>query len=179
MIYTRTGDHGTTDLANGERCAKTDDRMEAVGALDELNAHLGLLLCQLTPDISEKLKTETTLILRIQRILFAIGAQAAAAPNSANLPTDEDIKALEKTMDAMVKDHELRFDGFRIPGGCTAAAEAHVARCICRRAERTTWRLGEEAIPACSLIFLNRLSDFLYLLSRKINALAGTEEKKV
>ena len=122
MIYTRTGDHGTTDLANGERCKKTDDRMEAVGALDELNAHLGLLLCQLSPEISDKLKTETALILRTQRILFAIGAQAVAAPNSANQPTDEDIKALEKTMDAMVQDHELRFDGFRIPGGCTAAA---------------------------------------------------------
>ena len=94
MIYTRTGDHGTTDLANGERCAKTDDRMEAVGALDELNAHLGLLLCQLSPEISDKLKTETALILRTQRILFAIGAQAVAVPNSANQPTDEDIKAL-------------------------------------------------------------------------------------
>ena len=116
--------------------------MEAVGALDELNAHLGLLLCQLSPEISDKLKTETALILRTQRILFAIGAQAVAAPNSANLPTDEDIKALEKTMDAMVQEHELRFDGFRIPGGCTAAAETHVARCICRRAERATWRLG-------------------------------------
>ena len=79
MIYTRTGDHGTTDLANGERCKKTDDRMEAVGALDELNAHLGLLLCQLSPEISDKLKTETALILRTQRILFAIGAQAVAA----------------------------------------------------------------------------------------------------
>ena len=60
MIYTRTGDHGTTDLANGERCAKTDDRMEAVGALDELNAHLGLLLCQLSPEISDKLKRHSS-----------------------------------------------------------------------------------------------------------------------
>lgn len=165
-IYTRTGDKGRTSLIGGKRVAKTHQRLEAYGTIDELNAHIGLLLSLLPADEQER-----TTLLQVQNILFVVGAQLATPPEVANTlaVTPEMLSALEAAIDCI--DASLPpLRAFVLPGGTQAAAQCHVCRTVCRRAERRVLSLASRAtIPSELTSYLNRLSDYLFVLSRKIN----------
>lgn len=175
-IYTKTGDSGNTSLIGGVRVPKNHIRIEGYGTIDELNAHLGLVL-DLCDHDGVKLQ-----VREIQDRLFTIGSHWATAQDKTikmKLPDlhDEDVLLLERWIDKMNEElPELR--SFIIPGGCLAASTAHVARCVCRRAERigvSMVQMGEDVLPLL-LQYLNRLSDYLFVLSRYITWLAkGTE----
>lgn len=169
-IYTRSGDQGKTGLANGTRTAKSSPRIEALGAVDELNAHLGLLHTLIRD------KPLAGVVTCIQHELFDLGAALAATTSTQNhralLP--DAVEALEQNIDAL--EQQLPpLTGFILPGGNTASAQAHISRTICRRAERRVFRLAEsEAVPEVIPCYLNRLSDFLFVLAR---TLARTGER--
>ncbi len=175
-IYTKTGDQGTTSLVGGARVPKTHVRLEAYGTLDELNAHLGLLATSLTSD------EDVSNIRWIQGMLFVAGTLLATedeSPYWAKLPrvTDADVARVEQLIDAGQEGlPSLR--SFVLPGGVAASAQAHVCRTVCRRAERRVLAMVEKGIQVDSQIlsFLNRLSDYLFVLSRKINHLANCDE---
>ncbi len=173
-IYTRSGDKGRTSLIGGRRVSKTHYRLEAYGTIDELNAHLGLLAAQL-PASSAQLST----LLRIQRTLFVLGAQLATpsdAPTSPAAVTPAMVQGLEAAIDDIYRQlPPLR--AFVLPGGCLPSAQCHVCRTVCRRAERRVLALAARvAIPAEVCSYLNRLSDYLFVLARLLNAEQGTEE---
>ncbi len=173
-IYTRTGDTGTTQLASGERVKKSSTRLEAYGTVDELNSHLGLLLTYVESE------PERDRIVQTQRDLCAIGGILATNPQSERHTRcnigEEDIQALEQAIDTAA-DGLPKWRGFVLPGGCRAAAQAHVCRTVCRRAERAICRLAdEENVDNAVRIYMNRLSDYLFILASKLNFLAGKEE---
>lgn len=163
-IYTKTGDKGETSLIGGTRLPKHHVRIEAYGTVDELNSHMGLLR-----DICGDKGTEA-LIIAIQDRLFTIGSQLAADPekNKMKLPSvhEEDVVALEKAIDKM--DEEVpEMKSFVLPGGHVNVSHCHIARCVCRRAERAVLRLAEnEKVDDLHIKYLNRLSDYLFMLSR-------------
>jgi len=165
-IYTKTGDTGKTSLVEGTRISKGHDRIEAYGTVDELNSFIGLLADQ------EVNKHRYSLLKSIQDNLFVIGANLASDPEKrANrIPPvkDEDVILLEKAMDEMDESlPELRH--FVLPGGHVSVSLAHVARTVCRRAERCVIRLIEtDEVPELVITYLNRLSDFFFVLGRKI-----------
>ena len=167
-LYTRTGDDGTTGLYGGGRVGKDAQRVQAIGDLDELNCQLGLLseLCQ-DPAIVE-------LLARIQGLLFELGAELAQ-PGSARLAPDH-VERLEQEIDRL--DASLPTLGsFVLPGGAPAAAHCHLARAVCRRAERSLFRLAAaEQVNSTSLKFVNRLSDLLFATARALNQRAGRAE---
>ena len=171
-IYTKKGDDGTTLLFGGVRLNKDDARIESYGALDELNAFLGLLADQLQQSDQNKIRL-------IQSKLFDLGAILATAPGKTapcQPPSPQDIKQLEDDIDEMDMDLPV-LQNFILPGGHTLVSTAHVCRTICRRAEREVVRLSHSAdVPSQIVIYLNRLSDFLFLLSRKIAADLDVEE---
>ena len=167
-VYTRKGDAGETSLLSGGRVGKEDPRVEAYGTVDELSSLIGLLRCEPLPgDVGQQLVV-------IQEVLFAIGA--ALADPGERMAHDAgvwDAEALEGWIDAM--DEELEaLTTFILPGGCRAAAIAHVARTVCRRAERRVCDIAE--LPDGLLAYLNRLSDALFTLARFANARAGVSE---
>lgn len=175
-VYTKTGDKGTTGLIGGTRVAKDSLRIEAYGTVDELNSFLGLGTDQLAdPAINNW-------ILEIQDRLFTLGASLATDPEKApkqKLPDlhPEDIEWLEQRIDEM--DDKLPvMKSFILPGGSIAASTFHVARCVCRRAERLCVHLvnQEEFVAEVVLKYLNRLSDFLFVLARYIVQLQGAKE---
>lgn len=178
-VYTGGGDRGMTGLFSGERVPKSHIRIDAVGDLDELNSFLGALGAVLPEDQPAILEE----VRHIQSHLFHMGAWLATAPGpSLELLEEidsEPLRALESAMDRMDKDlPELK--GFILPGGHRTAALAHVARTVCRRAERKVVDLlhannGEESSQQLSKItaYLNRLSDYLFVLARYCNRLAG------
>jgi cob(I)alamin adenosyltransferase len=162
-IYTKTGDGGATALGNGERVSKTHPRVEAYGAVDELNAHLGLLRSQ---GIGER---HREMLLKMQKMLMRYAATVACCKGYEM--SGDDVSLLEHEIDALQKMLPVQ-KYFVIPGDSVAAAQCHVARCICRRAERLMVKFGEvtgEASPIL-LQLLNRLSDYLFVLSRSIHA---------
>lgn len=170
-IYTRTGDQGTTSLFSGERVSKSHPRVVAYGTVDELNALLGLARSH-----SPEAEVDAHL-LEIQYMLFTLGSDLATVENSRPVPriTDDHVRKLEEMIDAMTcRIPELRY--FILPGGTPCAAALHVARCTCRRAEREALAVPVGEISAAALIFLNRLSDCLFVVSRFQNFLAGVEE---
>lgn len=175
-IYTKTGDNGTTGLIGGERISKGELRIEAYGSVDELNSWIGLLR-----DVSENMERRVVL-KEIQDRLFTIGAELASIPEGKNkkLPDlfEEDIDLLEKEMDAMnEKLPSLRH--FVLPGGAVNVSYAHLARTVCRRAERCAIRLhDEEGLNFILIKYLNRLSDYLFVLSRLIGKEEDAEEVK-
>jgi cob(I)alamin adenosyltransferase len=164
-IYTRTGDKGTTALYGGKRLSKGELRIEAYGTVDELNSFLGLVATYLEE------KEYSDLVIDIQSRLFDMGTHLAAEPGKKNLILPEipeaKIELLEAYIDKMNEDlPELKF--FILPGGNKPAAVCHVARTICRRAERCIVRLSEnEKVEEVLIRYLNRLSDFLFVLARK------------
>ena len=165
-IYTKTGDKGQTSLIGGTRIPKFDVRIEAYGTVDELNSNIGLVRDQ---EIDEHSKI---ILIEIQDRLFTIGSLLAADPekNKMVLPqiSETDIVLLEKEIDAM-NEYLPEMKHFILPGGHTTISFCHVARCVCRRAERCVLALTE-VNPVDELIYkyLNRLSDYLFVLSRKI-----------
>lgn len=173
-IYTKTGDKGLTSLIGGTRVQKFHLRIECYGTVDELNSYIGLIMCQ---DI--EVHDQNTL-KEIQDRLFTVGASLAADPEKSRMKIpdlhDHDIALLETEMDNMNGIlPELKH--FILPGGNTVVSYCHIARCICRRAERLTVQLASESfVDEKMTIYLNRLSDYLFVLARKLNLDAGTEE---
>lgn len=176
-IYTRTGDGGMTSLYDGQRIPKFKARMMVVGTLDELNANIGLALSEIKDeDMRQPL-------LVIQNILFNIGAEVAEGgtkskrmiPDEVRVTEGQDVQ-LEKWIDSFEQEAPP-MTGFILPGGSRPGALLHVARTVCRRAERHMALLSEEeSMNPNSLKFINRLSDFLYVAARAVNARAGVPE---
>jgi cob(I)alamin adenosyltransferase len=168
-IYTRTGDNGTTGLVDGSRLPKHHARLEAIGALDEANSALGLALAALDGDAAADVR-------RVQNDLFDLGADLAT-PGEDFAPSEMVLRIvpaqaewLEARIDALNESLEsLR--SFILPGGSEAAARVHVARAAVRRAERAMTALGQKApVNPAALAFVNRLSDYLFVLARSLNA---------
>lgn len=171
-IYTRGGDRGETGLFGGKRVAKDDSRVEAYGSVDELNAVLGIVLIYYNGKRRESLK-------EVQRTLFAIGAQLASPkPISIKGIESEKIAQLEKDMDSIENTlGPLRH--FILPGGSKTAALLHLARTVCRRAERRVITLArKEKIDPQIVVYLNRLGDWLFMLAREANAQADVKEEE-
>lgn len=179
LIYTRTGDEGLTSLVGGARVRKTHPRLEAYGTVDELNAHLGALI-SLLPDMPE----DKHLLQCVQHTLFTVGAYLATDPGQCrNHPVtpplcEESIARLEAAIDRL--DAALpRLAAFVLPGGCYAASVCHVCRTVCRRAERRIFALDDASsspIDGKVKQYMNRLSDYLFILSRQLNNLSHTDE---
>ena len=182
-IYTKTGDKGTTGLVGGKRLPKHDLRIECYGTIDELNSYLGLIRDQ---EIS---KNHKTTLLEIQNQLFVIGSLLATDPKlfkddtkrkrfGINFLNPEAITFLETEIDAI--NRELPpMTHFILPGGHQTVSFCHIARCICRRAERTISKLSiEQPTQPEVLIYLNRLSDFIFVMARKLSKELKVEEIK-
>ncbi len=173
-IYTKTGDAGTTSLFGGKRVSKADLRIDAYGTVDELNAWMGVVRDQ------EANAGRKQVLLLIQDRLFVIGSQLATEPGNIKVKiphlNDDDTAFLEKEIDAMQASlPPLR--SFILPGGHTAVSFCHLARTVCRRAERLVIRLHEtEPVNPHVITFLNRLSDYLFMLSRIISHDLHVEE---
>ena len=164
-IYTRTGDAGTTGLADGSRVAKNAPRMEAIGTVDELNSALGVLLCEELPDAAR------ACLVGVQHDLFDLGGELSVPGHT--IMTEAHSKRLEDALDGFNADLPALKD-FILPGGSRAASLAHVARTVCRRAERTLVALTASApLPPPLLQYVNRLSDLLCVLARTLNRHAG------
>ena len=163
-IYTRTGDTGTTGLADGSRTPKTAPRIHAMGDVDELNSVIGLLLCE---DLPVATREQLTMI---QHDLFDLGGEMAI-PGFRSI-TEAQVKRLEEYLDAY-NATLLPLKNFILPGGSKAASVAHLARTVCRRAERSVVLLGQtEEVSNLSRQYLNRLSDLMFVLSRILNRYA-------
>lgn len=182
-VYTGTGDQGKTSLFSGERILKNDARIEAYGVVDELNAVVGALMAFL-PDFARIDEVKAQLI-QIQSDLFHVGAWLATTPESSASGRLTSLTAghgqrLEKQMDALMASlKDLK--AFIMPGGHPSAAWAHMARTVCRRAERRTVSLAASQSDTSDqtehiLVYLNRLSDYFFVLSRWCNNLAGIED---
>lgn len=174
-VYTKTGDKGTTSLVGGTRVAKTHIRLNAYGTVDELNAHLGLLLTYLNEEHDREL------LLQVQNKLFSVGSylatdQSTTTLNCASIISVDDVTVLENAIDTM--DELLPpLRAFVIPGGARGAAVCHICRTVCRRAERCVLSLKDTCvIDENVLAYINRLSDYLFVLSRKINLCENCDE---
>ncbi len=182
-IYTKTGDDGTTGLLGGARVKKHHIRVESYGSVDELNSWLGLIRDQ---DIDGRVKS---MLIQIQEKLFTVGAILATDPEKAlvkggkkrlNIPelTDADIEVLEKEIDAMETSLPA-MTHFILPGGHTSVSYCHIARSVCRRAERScTLLYGNMPFDDRVLSFINRLADYLFVLARKLSQDLKVEEIK-
>jgi cob(I)alamin adenosyltransferase len=165
-IYTKTGDKGQTSLIGGTRVPKHHIRIESYGTVDELNSWIGLINDQ---DIAPESKT---ILSEIQDRLFTIGSSLASDPEKSKMKIpdlhESDIELLEKQIDSMNEVlPEMRF--FILPGGHTSISYCHLARCVCRRAERNVIHLHEtEYVNEMVIVYLNRLSDYLFVLARFI-----------
>jgi len=182
-IYTKTGDKGTTALFGGTRVPKHHIRIESYGTVDELNSYIGLIRDQ-------KIDTHyKDILIKIQDRLFTVGAILATDPNKATLKSgkerlnipkidEEDCKLLESEMDKM-NDSLPPMTHFVLPGGHTTVSYCHIARCVCRRSERLATLLHEqEPLNEQVLMYLNRLSDYLFVLARKLSNDLQAEEIK-
>ncbi|MBO4464422.1 MAG: cob(I)yrinic acid a,c-diamide adenosyltransferase [Prevotella sp.] len=179
-VYTRTGDKGMTDLVGGVRISKTDPRLEAYGTTDELSSHLGLLAAMMAND-EHPLEEERQMLVRCQNNLFIIGSYLAIDQSQtplydfAKLP-DGETTLLEERIDQLMATLPEK-QGFVLPGGTVSAAQCHVCRTVCRRAERRILELAQhdhvdDYIPQ----YVNRLSDYLFVLAKIINFNAGQSE---
>lgn len=169
-VYTLTGDKGTTSLVGGQRVDKDNMRVEAYGTVDELNSHIGLLASLLRDHCDES--TAATLF-KVQNRLFNLGAYLATETDDGTSPvyglSDDDVKGIEARIDEM--DATLPpMRSFILPGGCHSAAQADVCRTVARRAERRVITLAHNTpVNPLAMQYLNRLSDFFFILSRYIN----------
>ncbi|MCK9641388.1 MAG: cob(I)yrinic acid a,c-diamide adenosyltransferase [Prolixibacteraceae bacterium] len=174
-VYTKTGDDGTSGLIGGTRVEKYDLRLEAYGTVDELNSWIGLICFQKIDQASRDL------LISVQNNLFVIGARLATDLSktdlSAKLPFKvEEIAKLENEMDRIL-DLLPPMEHFVLPGGSNLISYCHLARTVCRRAERRVCQLSKEvSIPAELIKYLNRLSDYLFVLSRKFTVDEGIDE---
>ena len=175
-IYTKTGDQGMTSLYGGERVSKSHLRIETYGTVDELNAWMGMIASN-----SEREYYYSDLVT-IQNHLFVLGAMLAVDGEHTELPLkkidNDDIKWIEKCIDKIVATLPP-MTHFILPGGSTVASHAHLARCVCRRAERLAVTLSKSAfVDDIAVIYLNRLSDYLFCLARLICKNTDSEEVK-
>ena len=174
-IYTKVGDKGTTSLIGGTKVLKSDLRIEAYGTVDELNSYVGLCNDVLIDEHSKRILKE------IQDRLFTIGSSLACDPKKEpkmKIPDlkEEDVSLLEEEIDTMSKVlPEMK--NFILPGGHATVSHVHIARCVCRRAERCCVRLNEQATEDLLILkYLNRLSDYLFVLARYASHLLNAEE---
>ena len=179
-VYTRTGDKGMTDLVGGVRISKSDPRLEAYGTTDELSSHLGLLAAMMAQD-EHPLEEERQLLVRSQNNLFIIGSYLAIDQSQtplydfARLPEGE-TTLLEQRIDQLMATLPEK-QGFVLPGGTVSAAQCHVCRTVCRRAERRILELAQHAVVDEYVVsYVNRLSDYLFVLAKIINFNAGQSE---
>ncbi|MBB1139170.1 cob(I)yrinic acid a,c-diamide adenosyltransferase [Myroides sp. WP-1] len=182
-IYTKTGDEGTTALFGGTRVPKNHIRIEAYGTIDELNAYVGMIRDQEIPQI------EKEFLLSIQNQLFTLGAMLATDPQKAllkngkerlNIPkiTADTLVCMESEIDRM-ESHLPPMTHFILPGGHPTVSFCHIARCVCRRAERLSVQLDQiEPVEEEILKYINRLSDYLFVLARKLTLDLQAEEIK-
>lgn len=182
-IYTKTGDNGKTSLCDGSRLPKDDIRIEAYGTLDELNANIGLLIAMLQSDTPKESPVHdnklTERLEEIQAELFVIGTELAYTECKVKtiVSTKEMIKMIEGDIDEMASQLPTHHH-FILPGGTLSAAQSHVCRTVCRRAERRIVTLSQmTTYPAEILEFVNRLSDYLFILSRYLNNNSEKGEK--
>lgn len=174
-VYTKKGDSGKTGLIGGTRIIKSSLRIEAYGTVDELNSFIGLIRDQ---EIDATYKTQ---LIEIQDRLFTIGSALAADPEKSKMKLpdlhDSDVEQLEHWMDQMDETLEpMKF--FVLPGGHTTVSFCHVARCVCRRAERIIVDLNQsEFVAPLVIMYMNRLSDYLFILGRKLSADLAIEEQ--
>ena len=175
FVYTRTGDKGTTSLIGGTRVPKYDIRLEAYGTIDELNSHIGLLISFM------KNKEDIQFLRGVQHKLFDVGSHLATDQEKTTLHKTsimslDEVKELEQYIDKM--DENLPgLRSFVLPGGTSASSVAQICRTICRRGERRILELAEKTTIAVELIaYINRLSDFFFVLARKLNLEEGQEE---
>lgn len=172
-IYTRQGDKGETQLVGGKKVRKDSLRLEAYGTVDELMSMIGVAI--------EELGDQASPLRQIQNKLFDLGSILATEPEklqerNRNLVQEKDATALEQAIDRM-NEQLPGLKSFVLPGGSKGAAQLHVARTVCRRAERLVVALAKkESVPGDVVIFLNRLSDYLFVLSRYVNKVLGKEE---
>lgn len=178
-IYTRTGDKGTTSLVSGTRVAKNHPRLDAYGTVDELNSHLGLLdaFCRRQSPAPDAASLDT--LLWVQHRLFDLGCMLATEEDSKWQPktlADGDVTRLEEEIDRL--DAVLpRMTAFILPGGTVASAQAQVARTVARRAERQMVTLsGQVTVAPPAMLFVNRLSDWLFVFARYLNHISGQPE---
>ncbi len=166
-LYTRGGDSGETSLLGGVRVSKSHVRLEALGAIDELNSALGLAVALLDDEaLAEVLE-------RVQNRLFALGAQLAADQAAASGPPAGVTAGHVQQIEAMIDRYDSELPPLKVfvlPGGHPGAAQLHVARVVCRRAERAVVRLAETApVNEQAMVYLNRLSDLMFVLARHVN----------
>ena len=184
-IYTKTGDKGMTSLANGQRVSKCCERLEAYGTVDELNSHLGVLMTYCTEEGDRKFLTE------IQRALFVIGGSLAGSKTDKPLSTDSMEAEIDRLIAIVEEAQEDKRFHFILPGGSRAAAYAHVCRTVCRRAERAMLRVenlnvnlnendnendNDNDNENCMTRYVNRLSDYLFILARKLTIDHGVKD---
>lgn len=177
-IYTKTGDRGETDLLGGDRVTKDHARLEVCGTIDELNCHLGLARCEPLPEAI------SALLEQIQHQLFDVGSQLAAVEEIASVSNKiraEDVAAFEQVIDRYQATlPPLKW--FVLPAGSRGAVTLHVARAVCRRAERrmvALMRHEPEAVSAELIAYVNRLSDLLFVLARAVNHEGGVSDTHV
>ncbi len=182
-IYTKTGDTGTTSLFGGTRVAKHHIRIESYGTVDELNSHIGLIRDQNINVLYENI------LIEIQDRLFTVGAILATPPEKEKLKNgqprlqklgiiESDIELLEKEIDTM-EGSLPQMTHFVLPGGHTTVSYCHIARCVCRRAERLAVHLHEiDPTDEMVIKYLNRLSDYLFVLARKLSFDLNADEVK-
>ena len=165
QIATRTGDEGTTGLGNNQRVSKNSLRVHAMGDVDELNSHIGLLLCEAMPD------DVRVLLVEVQHQLFNLGGELSIP--GFELLKEEAVQALDQALERY--NAQLpKLEEFILPAGNRAASQAHICRTVARRAERATVALGnEEALNDAPRQYLNRLSDLMFVLSRVLNRMDG------
>ena len=174
-IYTRTGDDGSTGLFGGARLPKHHIRIEAYGTVDELNSVIGWLMTFITEEITREL------LQTIQSRLFTVGSNLASDPEKEMITpdlTDEDIKSIENAIDTMQQNLPA-LKHFILPGGSPSVSAAHLARTVCRRAERRFVALAYESeVETRIILYLNRLSDYFFVLARWLGHNEGVEEIK-
>ncbi|MGL4520104.1 MAG: cob(I)yrinic acid a,c-diamide adenosyltransferase [Phocaeicola sp.] len=174
-IYTKTGDKGTTSLVGGARVLKTHIRLEGYGTIDELNSHLGLLLTYLTEE------EDRASIRYIQHKLFTVGAYLATDTEQTELRLEaqvdpNDITKMEQNID-LITAALPQLNSFILPGGGRGAATCHICRTVCRRAERAILAIKKEyEVDPLVTTYVNRLSDYLFVLAKKLNSLEGIDE---
>ena len=182
-IYTKTGDKGTTALFGGSIVSKNHLRIESYGTIDELNSYIGLIKDQAIDDESKNI------LYKIQNDLFTLGAMLATPPEKETLNNGKERLNIPKITSASVSYLENKIDEinanlpqmthFILPGGHTTVSYCHIARCVCRRSERLSVSLHEEeGINPIILTYLNRLSDFLFMLARKLSNFLSVQEVK-
>ncbi len=180
-IYTKSGDKGETSLFGGIRVQKYHLRIEAYGTVDELNSYLGLIRDQKID------RRYVQILIKIQTDLFVLGAMLATPPEKEKLKTGKDRLQIPKITQASVEFLENEIDSmnetlqpmthFVLPGGHTTVSFCHIARCVCRRAERLTTQLSDESsINQQIIVYLNRLSDYLFVLARKLTIENNAQE---